>query len=419
MEKYGKILLIIMPIFIGLMLIEKFYGWYFKKEKSNFLDTASSLTSAITMITKNVLGLSVTIISYQWIEARIALTHVNSTVLTYVIAFIVLDFSHYWIHRIEHANNFFWNSHIVHHSSEEFDLACAVRQPISSFVKLFSFFMIPAALLGISPVVIATVTPIQFYAQFWYHTRYIKRMGFLEHIIVTPSHHRVHHAINEAYLDKNLAQIFIIWDKLFGTFQAEREDIPPVYGITRPVRTWNPIKINFQHMWLLIKDSWRAKNLADKFKVWTGSTGWRPKDVETANPVYKIDDVYQFEKYAQDKSPFFMSWIWFQIAAIILIACYMLAHIASIGSPDIFIYGGFIFIFVFALTDLMDGNSSFIFWEIVKLSYGLAIILITGDWFGMNLIYANATVFGMGYFLLSACITIYLGLESKKQEAIL
>lgn len=237
MEKYGKILLFIIPIFILLIFIEKFYGWYFKKEKINNLDTISSLTSGLTMITKNVLGLSITIITYTWIEGRIALTQINSTVLTYVIAFIVLDFAHYWIHRIEHANNFFWNSHIVHHSSEEFDLACALRQPISSFVKLFSFFMVPAALLGISPVVIATVTPIQFYAQFWYHTRYINRMGILEHIIVTPSHHRVHHAINKEYLDKNLSQIFIIWDKLFGTFQEERKDIPPVYGITRPVRT--------------------------------------------------------------------------------------------------------------------------------------------------------------------------------------
>ena len=95
MEKYGKILLFVMPIFIGLMLIEKLYSWYVKKEKTNYLDTASSLTSAITMITKNVLGLSVTIISYRWIEERIALTHINSTLLTYVIAFVVLDFSHY------------------------------------------------------------------------------------------------------------------------------------------------------------------------------------------------------------------------------------------------------------------------------------------------------------------------------------
>jgi len=149
-----------------MILLEKAYEKFIKKQSINPLDTVSSLTSAITMITKNVLGLSFTVLSYQWMEEHIALTHLQTTWLTYLIAFVVLDFSHYWIHRIEHANNFFWNSHIVHHSSEEFDLACAVRQPISSFVKIFTLFMLPAALLGVSPQVIATVTPIQFFAQF-------------------------------------------------------------------------------------------------------------------------------------------------------------------------------------------------------------------------------------------------------------
>ena len=414
MEKYGKILMFVMPIFISLILIEKFYGWYIKKEKINNLDTISSLSSAITMITKNVLGLSITIISYKWIEERIALTHINSTLLTYIIAFVVLDFSHYWIHRIEHTNNFFWNSHIVHHSSEEFDLACAVRQPISSFVKLFTFFMIPAALLGISPIVIATVTPIQFFAQFWYHTRYINRMGFLEHIIVTPSHHRVHHAINNEYLDKNMSQIFIIWDKIFGTFQEERKDIPPVYGITRPVRTWNPFKINFQHMWLLIKDSWRAENIKDKFKVWTSPTGWRPKDVDAAYPVYKIENVYNFEKYFNNKNSMFTSWIWFQVGIVILTTFYMLANIGSIGSPVIFIYGGFIFLFIYALTDLMDGNKSFIFWELLKSAYGAGIIFYKGDWFGMSNYYSNTNSFILVYFMLSMAVTFYFGMGSKK-----
>ena len=210
MEKYGKILLIVMPIFFMMILLEKWYGWYIKKERTHSMDTVSSLSSAITMVTKNVLGLSFTILSYKWIEERVALTHITTSWLTYVIAFVSLDFSHYWIHRIDHKINFFWNSHIVHHSSEEFDLACAVRQPISSFVKIFSIFLLPAALLGISPLVIATVTPIQFFAQFWYHTRYINKMGFLEKILVTPSHHRVHHAFNKEYMDKNLSQIFII-----------------------------------------------------------------------------------------------------------------------------------------------------------------------------------------------------------------
>lgn len=419
MEKYGKILLFAMPIFILLILIEKFYGWYIKKQEINNLDTISSLTSGITMITKNVMGLSITIISYTWIEAHVALFHIKSTLLTYIIAFVALDFSHYWIHRIEHANNFFWNSHIVHHSSEEFDLACAVRQPISSFVKLFSFFMLPAALLGISPVVVATVTPIQFYAQFWYHTRFINRMGILEHIIVTPSHHRVHHAINKEYLDKNLSQIFIIWDKLFGTFQAERQDIPPVYGITRPVKTWNPIKINFQHMWLLIKDAWRAKNITDKLQIWAKHTGWRPSDVESTYPVYKIDDVYNFQKYFIKKDITFIYWVWFQLSVIILLTFCMLVNISSIGNLAIFIYGFFIFLFIYALTDLMDGNSSAFLWEIFKSIYGVSIIYFNEDWFGMSQSIPNTYIFVLLYFMISVFGTFYFWLESKKQQNVI
>src|SRR5690606_36462730 len=120
-----------------------------------------------------------------------------------------------------HQVNVFWNEHLIHHSSEEFDLACALRQPISNIVTWIPVFIFPAALLGVPPEVIAILTPIHVFAQYWYHTRYIGKLGFLEYIIVTPSHHRVHHAQNPEYLDKNLVLIFIFWDKMFGTFQEE------------------------------------------------------------------------------------------------------------------------------------------------------------------------------------------------------
>ena len=416
MVKYGQILLYAIPILLAMVILEKLYSRYVKKERLNHLDTVSSLTSGITMVTKNVLGLSITILSYQWIEARVALTHIESTWVTYVLAFVAIDFSHYWIHRLEHANNFFWNSHIVHHSSEEFDLACAVRQPISSFFKLFSFFMLPAALLGVPPAVIATVTPIQFFAQFWYHTRLIGRMGFLEHIIVTPSHHRVHHAINKEYLDKNLSQIFIIWDKLFGTFQEERADVPPVYGITRPMRTWNPIRINFVHLWLLIKDSWRTASWKNKLRVWTNSTGWRPDDVQQRFPVFKIDDVYDFEKYVQSRSVAFIRWIWFQVMIGFLITAYLLGNIAAIGAPQMFIYGAFIYVFIYALTDLMDGNRSVVFWEFLKLFFGAAIILYTGDWFGLNQVFQFASKLLLIYFITSLMVTVQFNLLIRKSN---
>src|SRR4051812_15025970 len=250
METYGKILLYVMPAFLLLVLFEKWYGWRKGNDTVHGIDMLSSLSSGITNVTKDVLGLSFSIISYEWLVKRVAIYHVESSILTYAIAFIVLDFSGYWVHRIEHKINFFWNSHIIHHSSEEFNLACALRQSISVFIRLFTFLLIPAALLGVPAQVIGIVAPIQLFAQFWYHTRHIKKMGFFEKIIVTPSHHRVHHAINPEYIDKNLSQIFIVWDKLFGTFQEELPDVTPVYGITRPVKTWNPVTINFQHLWL-------------------------------------------------------------------------------------------------------------------------------------------------------------------------
>ena len=122
-------------------------------------------------------------------------------------------------------------------------------------------------------------------------------MGILESFLVTPSHHRVHHAINPEYIDKNHGQIFIIWDKLFGTFQEELPNVPPVFGITVPASTWNPIKINFQHIWLLMKDAWRTKNVSDKFKIWFKPTGWRPTDMIEQYPIHnKITDPYNFEK---------------------------------------------------------------------------------------------------------------------------
>ena len=154
MESYGKILLIAMPAFLFLVLFEKWWGWYKARDTVRNMDMVSSLTSGITNVTKDVLGLSVAIISYSWLVDKLAVVHVKGTVWVYIIAFIALDFSGYWIHRIQHVTNFFWNGHIIHHSSEEFNLACALRQSISSIVKLFVVFLLPAALLGVPETVI-------------------------------------------------------------------------------------------------------------------------------------------------------------------------------------------------------------------------------------------------------------------------
>ncbi|MFT3703344.1 MAG: sterol desaturase family protein [Agriterribacter sp.] len=327
-----------------------------------------------------------------------------------------LDFSGYWVHRISHEYNFFWNNHIIHHSSEEFNLACALRQSISGFVRIFVIFLLPAALLGVPEKVIAVVAPLHLFAQFWYHTQHIQTMGFLERIIVTPSHHRVHHAINKEYLDKNYGQIFIWWDKWFGTYQPELKDVKPVYGITRPAQTWNPVKINFQHMWLLIQDAWRTKSWKDKFRIWLMPTGWRPDDVAEKYPVYKIDDVYHFEKYNPANSTLLMCWNWIQLVILLLFISYLFGHLSAIGSPGIFVYGAFVFLQVYAFTDLADRNTSAIIWEMIKNAFAIGIIFTQKDWFGASQHFPYITQLLTCYFILSTFITAWFVIKHHKED---
>lgn len=415
METYGKILLIAMPIFLAFVLFEKWYGWYKGKDTVRQMDMISSLSSGITNVTKDVLGLSVVIISYEWLVNNIAIIHLKPGIWVYIAAFIALDFAGYWVHRIEHRYNIFWNLHIIHHSSEEFNLACALRQSIAEIVKVFTVFLIPAALLGVPAKVIAIVAPIQLFAQFWYHTRHINKMGWLEKIIVTPSHHRVHHAINKEYIDKNFAQIFILWDKLFGTFQEELTGVQPVYGITRPARTWNPIKINFIHVWLLIKDAWRTKRWKDKFKIWLMPTGWRPDDVAEKFPVYKIEDVYDFEKYSPASSNELLTWSWIQLIILLISTSYLFANIAAIGSPGFFVYGLFIFLSVYSFTELMDHNRFALLWEILKNILGVYIIYKIGGWFSNSRSVIQLNIPILGWLLLSTFITAWFVFIEFKQ----
>jgi alkylglycerol monooxygenase len=419
METYGKILLIAMPAFLALVLFEKLWGLQKKKDTIRNLDMVSSLSSGVTNVTKDVIGLYLVILSYPFFLENLAITHVANTVIVYIIAFFALDFAGYWVHRLQHVANFFWNGHIVHHSSEEFNLACALRQSVSAIVKTFAIFLLPAAILGVPANVINVIAPLHLFAQFWYHTQHINKMGFLEKIIVTPSHHRVHHAINPEYIDKNYGQIFIFWDKLFGTYQEELPDVPPVYGITRPVRTWNPLKINFQHAWLLIADAWRTKSWKDKFTLWFRHTGYRPADVTEKYPVYKITDVYNFEKYDTRTSPAFNTWTWIQLLLVLLFVSYLFGNIALVNSLDktyIFWYGGFIFLSVYALTDLMDRNTSAIFFETLRSGLGLYFIYSQDDWFGASGYFSSAKYILGSYFILSLLVTGWFVMKHRKED---
>lgn len=408
MESYAEVLNYAIPFFISLLLLEALIARWKGASVIRSMDTLSSLSSGLTNVIKDVLGLTVVIVSYDWLESRIGLVEISATWAVYLLAFIGLDFAGYWVHRLSHSINFLWNRHIIHHSSEEFNLGCALRQSISGFFAITVFFLAPVALLGVPGEVIAVAAPLHLFAQYWYHTRLIGKMGLLEHIIVTPSHHRVHHAINPEYLDKNHSQIFIIWDKWFGTFQEELDDAPPVYGGTRPVRTWNPILINFQHLWQLIQDAWRTKDWGAKFTIWFKPTGWRPADVEAAYPVESIKDPYAYEKYAPTLSPHLQLWSWAQFTLTFLLMMFLFNQIGAIGAQGAILYGLFLVFSIFSYSMLMDKSRFAVYSEMVRCLLGLAIIGAQGgNWFGLEKAWGMGPFALGGYFIGSLLVTVY------------
>ena len=391
MNDYTTAVKFAMIFFMMLIAIEWLAGKILKKSIYNSMDTISSISSGMTNNIKSILKLSVVIISYQWMYNNLAIFDIGSSWPVYVIGFIGIDFAYYWTHRWNHEYNILWNKHIVHHSSEEYNLACALRQSISDVFKIYFFLYLPLAIIGVPPKVISILLPLHLFAQFWYHTRLIGKMGFLEKIIVTPSHHRVHHAINEKYIDKNYASIFIFWDFMFGTFQEELSEEPPVYGIKKPARTWNPIIINFMHLIQLFKDAFRTKKWSNKLKIWFMPTGWRPDDIKVEFPLEIIEKPYEYEKYNTNQDPLIKIWSSFQLLFhlamqfhLIYLMSYMEIDI-NFSSLSIFeivsqyqlflLYGLFFMTSVWSYTSLMDRSKFSLYMEIIKSIIGTFIIV--------------------------------------------
>ena len=201
----------------------------------------------------------------------------GSALLSWAAVFFLVDLCYYWSHRYAHEVNILWAGHVVHHSSEEYNLPVALRQ--SALHGLMSWiFYIPLALIGVPWRMFVTCNAINLIYQFWIHTRAVGRLGRVaEAVMNTPSHHRVHHGVNPKYQDRNYAGVFIVFDRWFGTFQIEEEE--PVYGITKPLKSWNPLWANVHVFVQIARDTWRAARWQDKVRIVFGRPGWRPAEL--------------------------------------------------------------------------------------------------------------------------------------------
>ncbi len=211
-----------------------------------------------------------------------------------LLALVFYDFCYYWLHRAGHEVAIFWAAHVVHHQSQQYNLSTALRQT-SSGVLLGWIFYLPMAIAGVPPLVFGIVALVDLLYQFWVHTELVGKLGWFDRVFCAPSNHRVHHAVNSAYLDKNYGGILIVWDRLFGSFREEQEKC--VYGTRSALRSWDPLWANAEVYWSLLGDSWHTRRWADKIRVWFKPPGWRPADLASRwpKPEFELRHVTTFD----------------------------------------------------------------------------------------------------------------------------
>jgi sterol desaturase/sphingolipid hydroxylase (fatty acid hydroxylase superfamily) len=269
------------PFFILAVALEFVYGKLVGRQTYRLSDTVNSLQLGVLSRLVDVLRLSFAAAVVGSLVNLIGLPQWSmDAAWQWIAAFVAYDLCYYWKHRYGHEWRIFWASHAAHHQSEEFNLSTALRQTGTDYLGFV--FYLPLFLAGVPAGVIITVGSLNLIYQFWVHTEHIRRLGPLESIFVTPSNHRVHHARNPCYIDRNYAGVFIVWDRLFGTFQDERADEPCVYGVTQGLRSWNPLWANLQVWYDGLQQAWQAPRWRDKWLLWFKPPAWTPPGLDAA-----------------------------------------------------------------------------------------------------------------------------------------
>jgi sterol desaturase/sphingolipid hydroxylase (fatty acid hydroxylase superfamily) len=292
-----QIIVLATPLFLLLIGVEYVIGRRRGRNTYRLNDALNSIGLGVMSQLIGVFGALVTLGVYTWVFERAAPWRLPADAAwVWIVGLVFYDLCYYWHHRLGHTVALFWAAHVVHHQSEDYNLSTALRQTSSGWVAGWLFYL-PMALLGFPPLVFGVVALIDLLYQYWVHTQQIGKLGWFDRWFCAPSNHRVHHAVNDRYLDKNYGGILIVWDRLFGSFAPEDDAEPIVYGTRGPLRSWNPVWANLQVYAELARDSWRAASWADKLRVWFMPPGWRPEDVAAKwpKPAFDIRNVQRYD----------------------------------------------------------------------------------------------------------------------------
>lgn len=388
------------PLFFLLIGIEMVYTFYKKLGNYRLNDSISNLSQGTGQQLVDIFMKSAIFFGYVYIYEGWRLFEISQEWYVWILLFIGVDFFYYWFHRMSHKVNALWAAHIVHHQSEEYNLTVALRQ--SWIQGWFSWvFYLPLALIGFQPTMFLVVSALITVYQFWIHTKYIRHLGFLEHILNTPSHHRVHHGSNLQYIDKNHAGTFIIWDKMFGTFQKEEEEV--IYGITKPLNSWNPLWANLHYWKELIDQAKAMSNWSDRIKVFYKSPGWRPVDHGDSIQTGAASDK---QKYNPQYSALLAPYVIFQFSIGLVMGVILLNFQNQLPIQNIILYTAFTIITLVSCGALLENKVWVKFFEPARLIGG-CILIYLGD---IAEHYTNYIA------LLNICWYGYIIIKSKKYE---
>ena len=292
----SQVIVLATPVFLLLIALEVAYGRWRGRNTYRLNDAINSISlgmlSQISAVLTRLSRIGIYTAVYGWVSLRHADAFWTSPP-GWLLALVFYDFCYYWLHRAGHEVAVFWAAHVVHHQSQDYNLSTALRQT-SSGALLGWIFYLPMAIAGVPPLVFGAVALIDLLYQYWVHTEHVGKLGWFDRWFCSPSNHRVHHAVNDAYLDRNYGGILVVWDRMFGSFREEGE--PCVYGTRAPLESWDPLWSNFEVYWALARDSWHARSWADKVRVWFKPPGWRPADVAQRfpKPAFSLEGVKRY-----------------------------------------------------------------------------------------------------------------------------
>ncbi len=290
----SQVIVLAAPVFFLLIALE--FAWGVRQQRNTYrlADAINSISLGMLSQISAVFTRLLRVGLYTAVYASVSLVPLEearafwTTWQGWLLALVFYDFCYYWLHRMGHEVGVLWAAHVVHHQSQDYNLSTALRQT-SSGVLLGWIFYLPMALAGVPPLVFGVVALIDLLYQYWVHTEHVPKLGWFDRWFCSPSNHRVHHAVNDRYLDRNYGGILIVWDRLFGTFQDEDLAEPCVYGTRGALNSWDPLWANAEVYWALAQDAWHTRSWADKLRVWFKPPGWRPADVAARFPKTAFD----------------------------------------------------------------------------------------------------------------------------------